>query len=55
MGEGVPLSHALPPLPPVAKIMGKTFRYIRYSHPAGMILIISFPCSPGSPLPAEGL
>jgi hypothetical protein len=26
MGEGVPLSHALPPLPPVAKVMGKTFR-----------------------------
>ncbi|XP_073926274.1 ankyrin repeat domain-containing protein 29 isoform X4 [Castor canadensis] len=26
MGEGVPLFHALPPLPPVAKVMGKTFR-----------------------------
>jgi hypothetical protein len=26
MGEGITLSHALPPLPPVAKVMGKTFR-----------------------------
>jgi hypothetical protein len=29
MWEGVPLSHAFPPLPPVTKIMGKTFGYIR--------------------------
>jgi hypothetical protein len=33
MGEGVPLSHALPPLPLVVKVMGKTFRYVQLQPP----------------------
>jgi hypothetical protein len=63
MGEGIPLSHALLPLPPVAKVMGKTFRYV---HPTGVtqinflsvcfaLLVCLVTQVLGSPLPAEGL
>jgi hypothetical protein len=37
MGEDVPLSNALPPLPPAAKVVGKTFRYSGLSHSTRMI------------------
>jgi hypothetical protein len=33
MGEGLPLSPALPPLPPVAKVIGKTFMFIWLQPP----------------------
>jgi hypothetical protein len=33
MGEDIPLSHPLLPLPPVARVMGKTCRYIWLQPP----------------------
>jgi hypothetical protein len=68
MGEGVPLSNALPLLPPVAKVMGETFRYTQLQPPGQsdpdqfifllvhLILPVCLATQvPGSPLPAEGL
>jgi hypothetical protein len=42
MGEGVPLSYALLPLPPVAKVVGKHLGMSGCSHPAGVTLINFF-------------
>jgi hypothetical protein len=58
MGEGVPLSSALPPVPPVCKVVGKTFRYIWLQSPSWrdpdqfFFFCLSYfaclPCEPGT-------
>jgi hypothetical protein len=54
MGEGSPLSQALLPLPPVAKAMGKTFRYIWLQSPGWhnpdqfFACLSCLPCDPGT-------
>jgi hypothetical protein len=56
MEEGIPFSCALPPLLPLAKVVGKTFRYIRLqSDPYQFFACLLEIQVPSSPLPAEGL
>jgi hypothetical protein len=67
VGQGIPLSCALLPLLPVAKVMGKTFMYTQLQLPSQsgpdqfflpvcLILPVCLVTEvPGSPLSTEGL